>query len=235
MKQLLLTAILLLGFAVPACAQEQATTPDEDKHGASMPFVIDINGDDEDAAKKKDLEERLEKKIESFVEGLFSDSAESMTPEERRALVEDLKELKKLDGGGHGNSDRFPMGGIFLGGLAITLIFGTPIMIVAGILYASYRKRKLIHDTINSYVASGKEIPPEVFASFQQEAGPKTPRTNLHKGLIMVGIGLGIIVCFMVIDAPEAAAIGAIPLFIGLAQLLIWKLESNGNGSKGGN
>lgn len=233
MRQLILTAALLAGLASPVFAQEEPATPETDNHGASI--VIDLDEGGSDSAKEKEIEERIERKIENFVEGLVGGSGEKMTPEERREFIEDMKELKKLGKDMHADPDVVPLGGIFLGGLAIMLIFGTPVMIVAGVLYTSYRKRRLIHDTINSYVASGKEIPPEVFASFQQEAGPKTPRTNLHKGLIMVGVGLGIIVCFMIIDVAAAAAIGAIPLFIGLAQLLIWKLESNGKGNAAGN
>ena len=240
MKHLLLAAILLAGLASPVFAQDETAAPETvaapepEERGASI--IIDLDDGDSDSAKEKEIEERIEGKIENFVEGLVGDSDDEMTPEERKEFIEDMKELKKLGNEMHGDADAdaVPLGGILVGGLAILLIFGTPVMIVAGVLYASYRKRRLIHDTINSYVASGKEIPPEVLKSFHEEAAPR--RSNLNKGLVMVGIGLGIIVCFMAIGVEQAAALGAIPLFIGLAQLLIWKLENkDGKGSAAGN
>ncbi len=106
---------------------------------------------------------------------------------------------------------------------AILFTFGTPIMIIAAVLYSSYRKKRLMHETIDQYVTSGKDIPDEVLKGLQKEV---TPKNNLHRGLVMSGVGLGIFACFAVIGSLEAAAIGLIPLFIGLAQLLIWKLEN---------
>ena len=55
------------------------------------------------------------------------------------------------------------------------------------------------------------------------------PKSSLHKGVVLIGVGLGIFICFTLIGAMEAGAFGLIPFFIGLAQLLVWKLE-NKNG-----
>jgi cadmium resistance protein CadD (predicted permease) len=112
---------------------------------------------------------------------------------------------------------------MLIGITAITLIFGSPLLIVAAVLYANYRKKRLVHDTINQYVSSGKDVPAEVMSSLQAEV---TPKSSLRKGLVLTGAGLGIIACFVVMGETEAAALGLIPLFIGLAQLLIWKLEA---------
>ncbi|MFT7460298.1 MAG: hypothetical protein ACI909_002986, partial [Planctomycetota bacterium] len=106
---------------------------------------------------------------------------------------------------------------------AIVVVFGTPIMIVAAVLFFSYRKKRLMHDTIDKYVTSGKDIPPEVLKGLQKDV---TPKSNLQRGVVMSGIGLGMIACFGIMGGIEAAALGLIPLFIGLAQLLIWKLEN---------
>ena len=128
------------------------------------------------------------------------------------------------------NDSDVPAGAMVLGGMAILLIFGTPVMLVAAVLYWGYRKRRLAHDTINQYLASGKEIPEEVMQNLFKDTKPKN---NLHKGMVMCGLGFGIFLCFAIIGSMEAASFGMIFLFIGLAQLLIWKLEKDGNGQRG--
>ena len=254
MKNLLLTALLLAGLAAPiARAEDTVATPAESNSPATtnepadatatpeaaepdhkgLSISIDVGDKDKDADVEKTKKE-LRQEILTFVDGVLKDADVDLSDEEREAIRAKLKHEIRLDHAGKDVSEAasVPLAGIAVGALAVVLIFGTPIMIVAFILYASYRKRRLIHDTINGYVTSGKEIPPEVLKSFHEEASPKS---NLHKGLVMMGVGAGIIICFLVIGVDEAAAIGAIPLFIGLAQLLIWKLEKNGSGSKGGN
>ena len=254
MKNLLLTALLLAGLAAPiARAAETVATPAESNTPATtnepaditaapeaaepdhkgLSISIDVGDKDKDADVEKTKKE-LRQKILTFVDGVLKDADVELSDEDKADLRKELKHELKVEHGGKEGSDFgiTDLAGLAVAALAVVFIFGTPIMIVAFILYASYRKRRLIHDTINSYVATGKEIPPEVFKSFHEEASPKN---NLQKGLLMMGIGAGIIICFLVIGVDEAAALGAIPLFIGLAQLLIWKLEKNGSGSKGGN
>lgn len=110
--------------------------------------------------------------------------------------------------------------------VAIVFTLGMPIIIVSLIMYSSYRRRRLAHETITQYVSSGKEIPPEIMQNLFKDAGAtQTPRTNLHKGSVNTGIGLGMVVGFSLIDVEFLAAIGFIFLLVGLAQLLIWKLE----------
>ena len=39
---------------------------------------------------------------------------------------------------------------------------------------------------------------------------------------------MGLIIGLGVLAGPEVGALGAIPLFIGAARIIVWKLESNG-------
>lgn len=144
---------------------------------------------------------------------------------------EDIEELlSDLDYMGDIHIDSgTPVGELAVGALAITLIFGTPVFIVAGVLYASYRKRQLVYQTVNLMIGEGKEIPEEILRDLHREA---TPKSNLHKGLVWTGIGLGIISCFAAMGAEKVFFLGLIPLFIGLAQLLIWKLDKGANGKQ---
>lgn len=128
--------------------------------------------------------------------------------------------------GGPDSGDDFGLFTAVVASLAIVFTLGMPILIVALILYSGYRRRRLAHETINQFVSSGKEIPPEIMQNLFKDAGAaQAPRTNLHKGSVNTGIGLGMVVGFSAIDIEFLAAIGFIFLLVGLAQLLIWKLE----------
>jgi hypothetical protein len=50
--------------------------------------------------------------------------------------------------------------------------------------------------------------------------------------MIMLGVGVGVFLCFWLMGAMEAAYLALIPLFIGIAQLLIWNLEKHKASSK---
>lgn len=231
MKTFFYSLLLSTLFIAPAWAEAPADQPAEEEHGIS----IKIDMDDDDAS-NEDSGKALEKKIKSKVLSIVSDIIEAadkdLSEDEKQEMEEEIEQALE-DIGDVGDdlesSHDIRIGGdepialqLVLGAMAIFFLFGTPIMIIAAVLYSSYRKKRLMHETINQYVTSGKDIPDEVLKGLQKEA---TPKSNLHRGLIMSGIGLGIFASFAVIGTMEAAALGLIPFFIGLAQLLIWKLE----------
>ena len=43
----------------------------------------------------------------------------------------------------------------------------------------------------------------------------------------MLGVGAGVFLCFWLMGTTTAAYLALIPLFIGIAQLLIWNLEKH--------
>lgn len=108
--------------------------------------------------------------------------------------------------------------------LTIAMVFGMPVVLVAAVLYASHRKRRLAREMAGEFLASGQPVPPEVW---QGLAGDTSPRSHLRKGMVMLGAGIGVFLCFRLMGRVEAAYLGLIPLFIGIAQLLIWRLERN--------
>ncbi len=105
---------------------------------------------------------------------------------------------------------------------AILFTFGSPILIVALVLYSSHRKRKQRAALIEKFLEAGKDVPEEVLASYSETGAAGN---NLQRGLILCGIGLGLILCFGFLADWSVGAIGLIPLCIGLARLLIWKLD----------
>ena len=240
MKNIIASLLLTLSLSGPAwvLAQEQGTeiqaveAPAMGEQAApavteEAPQQPDRGAAPADGELKAKPNQVLINEIEDLTERL---AAGDITGADREALkvriraLRDRSNLTILDkADAPWESEAFDsIGGMFVASLAIALIFGTPIMLVAAVLYASYRKRRLMHNTIDQYVSSGRDIPPEVLQSLHQQV---TPGNNLNRGLVMTGVGLGVIACFLVMGTREAAALGLIPLFIGLAQLLIWKLE----------
>ncbi len=228
----------------------KATESDDTGDSALISIDTEVDADENDGpvgrAVRKGVAEMLEEHLLD---------RESLSDEDRAEVREAIAELRSETGeskdagttskdqgrsiiigaGDHSNDeDDF---GAFEAAAAITAItfgLGMPIFIVAMILYFAYRRRRLAHDTINQYLSSGKEIPPEIMQNlFKDAAGkPATPRTNLHKGAINASLGLGMVIGFNAIDVEFLAAIGFIFLLVGLAQMLIWKLEYGKEGDK---
>ncbi|NKB37330.1 MAG: hypothetical protein GKR93_09200 [Gammaproteobacteria bacterium] len=229
-----LYSLLLSSILVAPVWSETDTSSSNTKDGG---LKIELSMDDEADTRitEKELETKIKGKVFSIITDILEAAGDDISDEEKAEIKTEIKEaiteIKEEDEGTvirpklhiGDDDDSLEFTEAALGALAIFFIFGTPIMIIAAVLYASYRKKRLMHETINQYVASGKDIPPEVLQGLQKETAPKN---NLHRGLIMSGLGLGIFLCFVIIGAIPAAALGLIPLFIGLAQLLIWKLEN---------
>jgi hypothetical protein len=70
-------------------------------------------------------------------------------------------------------------------------------------------------------VSKGMQIPPELLLHERS----LEPRSALHKGVIMTAVGLGMLCLFLVLNIKPGIGISFIPLFLGLAYLLIWKIE----------
>jgi Domain of unknown function (DUF6249) len=112
----------------------------------------------------------------------------------------------------------------FLEGLipltAIVMSLGFPIAIVALAFYFRHRKNKLLHETIRAMVDKGVAIPPELFNTPAQ-AAPQRTRNDLRSGLVLIAVGAGL---FLMMPS-SVGRIGAIPLLIGVAFLVTWKID----------
>jgi uncharacterized protein DUF6249 len=239
MKTLFYSLLFCTFLVNPAWADSHENARAKEDHGIKVTIDMDDENDTDNKISEKELENKIKGKVFSIISDIIDAAEDDISEDEKDEIKKEIKEaIQDIKGGkdnsnGHNISISSDGGSMFDDGLtllealipltAIVVVFGTPIMIVGAVLYTSYRKKRLMHDTIDQYVSSGKDIPEEVLQGLQKQV---TPKNNLHKGLVMVGIGLGIFLCFMIIGSTEAAALGLIPLFIGLAQLLIWKLES---------
>ncbi|HUK82666.1 MAG TPA: DUF6249 domain-containing protein [Verrucomicrobiae bacterium] len=103
----------------------------------------------------------------------------------------------------------------------VAIVFGCPVAIVAVILIYRHRKNAMLHRTLAAMIDKGVPIPPELL---QPERPDPTPKSDLRRGLTLMGVGAGLIV-FFVFESRNAIGIGFIPLLMGVGYLIAWKLE----------
>ncbi len=98
-------------------------------------------------------------------------------------------------------------------------IFGAPVLILIFLFYYWYKAKRDRNRVIEAAIMNNVKVDPNLFNDY------KTPRTRLHSALVWMAWGMGIIIFFICVDAAEAAGLGAIPLFVGLAKLITYFME----------
>ena len=100
-----------------------------------------------------------------------------------------------------------------------------PIAIVALVVYARGVSSRQRYDMIARLLEKGLPVPPELLESGGNAFGFKSAKPSTLWGpFTLVGLGIGLIVYFLS-SGGDNWGLGAIPLAVGLAQLLAWKLE----------
>jgi hypothetical protein len=112
--------------------------------------------------------------------------------------------------------------------VAIVFVFGMPVFIVALVVYSRHRRQRLLHETIRTMIEKGVPIPPELL---QPQQPRRLPKSDFRRGLVWSAIGLGWFIAFTVKGNIGSGALGLIPLLIGAAFLVTWKVESSKNGN----
>ena len=223
MKRFLPVLMLMTCFSVSSWAEPDTPIPAAADDSAQIESAAETDMDSAASpdSSRRELAQRIRSEVLDAVARAIEDNP-GISTEDKQAVEQELEELSSLESINF-DADIGAQEAL-LGGLAILLIFGTPIMLVAAFLYAGYRKRRLTRDVISQFLANGQPVPPEVWKGLAEDT---SPRNNLHKGMIMVGLGLGVFLAFLLIGSTSIAYLGLIPLFIGGAQLLIWKLEGH--------
>ncbi len=105
-------------------------------------------------------------------------------------------------------------------------LFVSFVGVVALVISHRLKKAKLLHETIRAMIDKGQPIPPELL---QPQEPRRKPRSDLRRGLVFIAIGIALLVVLHSWGNNIRAA-GWIPLLMGVAFLITWKLEANKNG-----
>ncbi len=123
------------------------------------------------------------------------------------------------------------------GGAWIGLAWGLLWFVFWGVIVISRRKERLrLYDILEQAVREGRTIPPELLNPLTARSG--TPQSSLRVGVILIALSLGMIAVGVVHYYSESGpnprwfygpfAMFPIPLFLGLAFLVIAWLRRNG-------
>ena len=107
--------------------------------------------------------------------------------------------------------------------VAISFTLGLPIIVIAIILYYKHRKRRQRDALIEKFINSGKDVPAELLASWELHLDE--PNKILHQGIKLIAISLGLYLFLHVFIGADIALIATVPLFLGIARLIIWKIS----------
>lgn len=197
--RLIPAALCLLLALAPYCQSDSDTAgADRDASGEVVSKVLDK------------LQQR----------GLIEEEEANALNRELAAAASDDSEYLRADWAGGYAGDNPEVKAVLAA--AIVALFGTPVLIVGLVSINNYRRRKLLHDNINKLIEQGRDLPPELLKHF--ENGPDK-RNDLDKGMKYIALGLGIGISLSILRDVSVGSLGLIPLFLGLAHLLIWKLD----------
>jgi hypothetical protein len=105
----------------------------------------------------------------------------------------------------------------------IMVVFGTPILIVAVILYFGFSRSRMMHRTVRMMVEKGQPVP----AALLNPPPSVRKRSDMRRGVILVMFGAGLMGFLAAVNDGDGGswALGLIPFLIGAGYLLVWKLE----------
>lgn len=125
------------------------------------------------------------------------------------------------------------------------LVFLTPILIVALVIWYKMRKNRMLNETLVKLAEKGVVPPAEALGAIATgrqsaaiEAGPSTAPlydqarelrrkvvwSDLRKGIIAGAVGLGF-TFYSIIEDGEANFVGLVLLFVGLGYIVLWYFE----------
>lgn len=146
--------------------------------------------------------------------GIPKDILDKMPPEKVAELAKEQVRLRES------GMDWEPL-------LGIIFTFGCPIAIVATVMYFRHRRNRMLHETLRAMIDKGVAIPPELLHPQERR---RLPKSDFRRGLVWIAIGTGLTIYFVIGDS-HFWPIGLIPLLMGVAFLITWKVEGSKNGS----
>jgi hypothetical protein len=115
--------------------------------------------------------------------------------------------------------------------VAIIGVFGLPLFLLIAILYYKHRKRMVKAALIKDYIAAGKDVPTEVLTVING-AEPDAPADSFQSAVRSITLGMGLILFLGIAVSWELAAVGLIPLFIGIGKLIVWRMNRDSSATQ---
>lgn len=203
--------------------------PDASASGSeSKRIVIDINTNEATEA-KDEIEEAIKTVHELFGEELGAELArefENLDEDERSKVTKKLKKVFGEDGIHIGGDSGLGFPEFMVAMTAIIFTLGLPVIILVLVLVFSHRKRKQKMALISSYLEANQPVPAYVMAEFGSDSNTNS---TFSSGLTFTLVGIAIALFLGVVDDWETAALGLIPIAIGVARLISWKYGNDHN------
>ncbi|SDK11373.1 DUF6249 domain-containing protein [Microbulbifer yueqingensis] len=197
-----------------------------DENGQRSEVEVDL-GEEFGGALSRRIYEKLEKKGILDESGLVVEEAMEGVPENirigiSREVSRDIaRDMGTRDRHRHAHHDDDDGDNFVIAVIAILSVFGTPLLIVWLVTRNSYRKKQLVMDNINRMVAEGRDIPPELLDAMQGES----PSNVKDRGFTLIAVGLALFIWLTIASGVGVGSLGLIPLFIGIARFINWKME----------
>jgi hypothetical protein len=144
------------------------------------------------------------------------------------ALTIDDNDKAKAEVESDHRDDDIPLTVLPIAVLAIVMVFGFPVAIVAVIMFSNWAKNRSLHKTVRMMVEKGQPIPPALLstpAAVSAATGLR-PWYDLRRGIVLMAVGVGIIMFFGISAGWDEGvwALGLIPGLIGAGYILAWRL-----------
>ncbi|MCK7597044.1 DUF6249 domain-containing protein [Microbulbifer sp. CAU 1566] len=169
------------------------------------------------------IEEALESVPRNIQIGIQADLERAQRAEERAERARERAERAREDSHHDHHYENYRPQDLewLIAVIAILAVFGTPIMIVWLATRNSYRKKQLVMENINRMVSEGRDIPPELLDALEGESTSKAK----DRGFTLIAVGAAIFIWLTAAGGLGAGSLGLIPLFIGVARYINWKLD----------
>lgn len=102
-------------------------------------------------------------------------------------------------------------------------------------MFLNYRRQRLWHETARLALEKGQPLPPAELSdeelkyqappagvdavAWEQNRRAQLARNDMRRGIILIGVGIGLSIFMASVNAAQARYVGAIPACIGLAML----------------
>ncbi len=95
--------------------------------------------------------------------------------------------------------------------------------VIVGLIFSyRFKRDRMVQETIRLMVDKGAPIPPELLLPRQAQ---RRPKSDLRSGLAWCGMGVALLIYLSAVPVNRLWALGLIPLLIGVAYLVAWKVE----------